>query len=104
MKYIIIILTVTIGLINAKEVETKYNIDGMMCGVNCPIKVKDAIINIEGIKLCDVSFENSNAVVTYDDEKIDAKTIAKTIAKETHYKVELVELKSDSFWSRLFGK
>ena len=104
MKHIIIILTVTVGLINAKEVVTKYNIDGMMCGMNCPIKVKDAIINVDGIKSCEVSFENSNAVVTYDDEKIDAKTIAKTIAKETYYKVELAEIKSDSFWRRLFGK
>ena len=104
MKHIIIALTVIVGLINAKEVVSKYNIDGMMCGMNCPIKVKDAIINVDGIKSCDVSFENSNAVVTYDDEKIDEKTIAITIAKETYYKVELAKIKSDSFWSRLFGK
>ena len=103
MKYIII-LTITLGMINAEEVVTKYNIEGMMCGMNCPLKVKDAIINVDGITSCDVSFEKSNAIIRYDDEKIDANTIAKTIAKETYYKVELANTKKKSFWTRLFGK
>ena len=99
-----IILLITVVFLNAKEVVTEYNIDGMMCGMNCPMKVKDAIINVDGIKSCDVSFENSNAIIKYDDEKINAKTIANTISKETYYKVELSDQKSRSFWSRLFGK
>ncbi|MBC8197681.1 MAG: heavy-metal-associated domain-containing protein [Candidatus Marinimicrobia bacterium] len=89
---------------SAKEVVKTYNIDGMMCGMNCPKKVVNSIIDVEGVKSCDVSFENSNAVVTFDDAKIDEQTIAKTIAKETYYKVELASTKKESFWTRLFGK
>ena len=103
MRYFII-LFITFVVLDAKEVVTKYNIDGMMCGTNCPMKVKDAIINIDGIKSCDVSFKNSNAIIKYDDEKIDAKTIASAITKETYYKVELSNKEIGSFWSRLFGK
>ncbi len=104
MKRIILVLSVVTALMNAKEVVKTYNVDGMMCGMNCPQKVVNSIIDIEGVKSCDVSFENSNAVVTFDDTKIDEQTIAKTIAKETHYKVDLATIKKVSFWTRIFGK
>jgi len=104
MKRIILVLSVVATLMSAKEIVKTYNINGMMCGMNCPNKVVTSIIDVEGVKSCDVSFENSNAVVIFDDEKIDEQTIAKTIAKETYFKVELATAQKESFWTRLFGK
>jgi periplasmic mercuric ion binding protein len=104
MKRIILVLSLVTALMNAKEVVKTYNIDGMMCGMNCPTKVVNSIIDVEGVKSCDVSFENSNAVITFDDAKIDEQTIAKTIANVTYYKVDLETAKKVSFWTRLFGK
>ena len=102
MKYILFSLVMILSIGNTKEVTETFNIKGMMCGMNCPSKVVDASNKIKGIKSCDVSFENSNAIVTFDDEIVDADNIAKKIAKETYYKVEISK-NTKSFWEKLFG-
>ena len=102
MKKIIYLLIIGFSFIQAKEVTKTFNIKGMMCGHSCPSKVIEATDEIKGLKSCDVSYENSNAIITFDDEIVNAKTIAKTIAVYTYYKVELVNSKK-SFWDKLFG-
>lgn len=102
MKNIIYLLIIGFSFIQAKEVTKTFNIKGMMCGHNCPSKVKESTDEIKGVKSCDVSFENSNAIITFDDEVVSAKTIAKKIADHTYYKVNLADNKK-SFWDKLFG-
>ena len=103
MKYILISLILILSINNAKEVTETFNIKGMMCGMSCPSKVVDASNQIKGIKSCEVSYENNNAIITFDDEIVEAENIAKKIAKETYYKVEISK-NTKSFWQKLFGK
>jgi hypothetical protein len=53
-----------------------------------------------------VDFESKTAIIVYDDEKIDADKIARTITKGTYFKVKNLNKKEGpgSFWSWLFGK
>jgi periplasmic mercuric ion binding protein len=103
MKNLIISFFLLVGIIWAKDVTETFNVEGMMCGMNCPLKVKESTAEMKGIKSCEVSFENSNAIITFDNEVIKAKTIANKIAKDTYYKVELAN-SSKSFWQKLFGE
>lgn len=91
-----------VGIICAKDVTETFNVEGMMCGMSCPLKVKESTVEMKGIKSCEVSFENSNAIITFDDEIVDAEKIAQKIAKETYYKVEISK-NTKSFWEKLFG-
>ena len=106
MKLIVLLLT-CFGLLSAGESTATYRVDGMMCAVNCPMKVNQSLDGVEGIKFCKVDFESKTATVIFDDEKIGREKIAKTIAKGTYYKVmdlSKKEEKSSSFWNWLFGK
>ena len=104
MKMILLALT-TFGFLFSGESTTTYRVEGMMCGVNCPQKVTNSLNGIDGIKSCKVDFESKTATVVFDDEKIDSDKIAKTISKETYYKVMDLNKKekSGSFWNWLFG-
>ena len=105
MKMILLALT-TFGFLFSEESTVTYRVEGMMCGVNCPQKVNNALNGIDGIKSCKVDFESKTATVVFDDEKIDSDKIAKTISKETYYKVMDLNKKekSVSFWDWIFGK
>ncbi|MAJ43225.1 MAG: hypothetical protein CMF96_00585 [Candidatus Marinimicrobia bacterium] len=101
MKYLFYIL-IGFSCSQSAEVTKVFNINGMMCGHSCPMKVKESTNEIKGVKLCDVSYENSNATITFDDEVVSAKAIAKKITDFTYYKVELNDEKK-TFWEKLFG-
>ena len=105
MKTILIALTV-LGFLFSGESTATYNVEGMMCAINCPQKVNDSLNGVDGIKSCKVDFESKTATVIFDNEKIDSDKIAKTIARGTYYKVMDVNKKekSRSFWGWLFGK
>ena len=105
MKTILIVLTAC-GLLFSGESTATYHVEGMMCAINCPQKVNESLNGVDGIKSCKVNFESKTATVVYDDEKIDADKIARTIAKGTYFKVKNLNKKEEagSFWSWLFGK
>ena len=105
MKMILLALT-TFGFLFSGESTATYRVEGMMCGVNCPQKVNNSLNGIDGIKSCKVDFESKTATVVFDDEKIDSDKIAKTISKETYYKVMDLNKKekSVSFWDWILGK
>ena len=103
MKQIIFLLLCT-GFLLAGETTAIYKVEGMMCGVNCPMKVKQSLEGINGVKMCQVDFESKMATITFDDTIIDRKTIANTITKDTYYKITDTEEKSWSFFGWLFGK
>ena len=105
MKMIILCVMV-LGLLFSGESIATYRVDGMMCAMNCPLKVNESLNGLDGVKSCKVDFESKTATVVYDNEKIDADKIAKTIAKGTYFKVKDLNEKEEfsSFWNWLFGK
>jgi len=100
----ILFLIFCAGFLLAGETTATYRVDGMMCNKNCPMKVKQSLEGVDGVKACTVDFDSKTTTVTYDDEKIDTKKIADTIAKGTYYKVTSTEQKSWSLFGWLFGK
>ena len=105
MKIILLFLS-SIGLLLSSELTGTYYVDGMMCAMNCPRKVNESLNGIEGIKSCKVDYETKIATIIYDDEKINSDIIAKTIAKNTYYRVKNMNEKEKSgfLWNWLFGK
>ena len=103
MKQIIFILLCASFLL-AGETTAIYRVEGMMCGKNCPMKVKQSLEDVDGVKMCQVNFESKTATVTFDDEIISREIIATTIAKRTYYKVTDADKKSWSLFDWLFGK
>ncbi|WP_255350209.1 heavy-metal-associated domain-containing protein [Methanosarcina sp. 1.H.A.2.2] len=69
------------------EVETitqeTIKVEGMSCG-HCVMRVKKAIEGLEGVKKVDVSLENKQAVVEFDEGITDVVKI-KDVVKETGY-------------------
>ncbi|WP_268767878.1 heavy-metal-associated domain-containing protein [Methanosarcina sp. 1.H.T.1A.1] len=69
------------------EVETitqeTIKVEGMSCG-HCVMRVKKAIEGLEGVKKVDVSLENKQAVVEFDEGITDVVKI-KAVVKETGY-------------------
>ncbi|NBA95204.1 mercury resistance system periplasmic binding protein MerP [Pseudomonas sp. R5(2019)] len=52
------------------------SVPGMTCAA-CPITVKTALTKVEGVTKAEVSFENREATVTFDDVKTNAQALTK---------------------------
>lgn len=52
------------------------NVSGMTCAT-CPIAVKKALTRVPGVSQAQVSFEKSEAVVTFDDAKTNVGALMK---------------------------
>ena len=52
------------------------DVPGMTCAT-CPITVKKALNKVPGVEKVDVSYPKKQAVVTFDDAKTDAPTLAR---------------------------
>lgn len=50
------------------------NIDGMTCG-GCVKSVTRLLEGVEGVEKAEVSLENKNAVITFDESKTDADAL-----------------------------
>jgi len=55
------------------------SVPGMTCAA-CPITVKRALSNVDGVRKAEVSFENREAVVTFDDTKTNVEALTKATA------------------------
>ncbi len=51
-------------------------VSGMTCAA-CPITVKKALSKVDGVEKVEVSYENKEALVTYDDTKISTEALTK---------------------------
>ena len=51
-------------------------VPGMTCAA-CPITVKKALTKVEGVTKAEVSYENREAIVTFDDTKTNALALTK---------------------------
>ena len=74
MQYIIFLLVCS-GFLLAGETTATYKVEGMMCNKNCPMKVRQSLEGVDGVKVCQVDFESDMATVTFDDEKIFVGTM-----------------------------
>ncbi len=54
------------------------NIDGMTCG-GCVKSVTRLLEGVEGVEKAEVSLENKNAVITFDESKTDADALIDTV-------------------------
>ena len=52
------------------------SVPGMTCAA-CPITVKKALTKVDGVTKAEVSFENREAIVTFDDTKTTAPALTK---------------------------
>ena len=102
----ILVLSMFFGFLFAEDNIAKYKVKGMQCAQSCPVKITEAIKKIDGVKTCDVNFDQNTATVTYDQDKIDSKALAEAINAATDYDVsdkKAEEKNSSSFFQRFFG-
>ena len=67
-----ILLVFMLSLLFSGNKLEKYKIEGMHCSYGCVNKIKSVVNSIEGMKSCEVSFENSLMTVEYDDSKVNS--------------------------------
>lgn len=78
----------TVVYIQESQVEKiKLNIKGMTCA-GCEATVENAAIKVKGVLNVDVSYENEEAIITYDKSRTDKETIVKAI-NTTGFKVKI---------------
>lgn len=63
----------------AADKTVTLSVSGMTCAA-CPITVKKALSKVDGVEKTEVSYENKEAVVTYDDAKTSVEALAKATA------------------------
>ncbi|RRO21405.1 mercuric transport protein MerTP [Flavobacteriaceae bacterium 14752] len=66
-----------------------FKIDGMTC-TGCATHVESEVNKLPGIIKIKASFKNANAVVEFDQSKVDVKTIKETI-NNTGYKITSIK-------------
>ena len=107
MKKYICLLSI-IGCVFAGEKTAEIKVKGMACQYSCPTRVKSALNDVKGIKLCDVNYKTSTATVTFNDEEIKAKDIANILNKKTDFEISIDDQTKEQpsgfkkFFSRFF--
>ncbi len=107
MKNYILLLSL-VAFVFAGEKTTNFKVKGMACQYSCPTRVKSALNDVEGVKICDVNYETGTATVTYNDEEIQAKDIEKILSDKTDFEISLEKIQSEKpsgikkFLSRFF--
>lgn len=66
---------------NAPDKVTTLRIEGMTCGA-CATAVRQVLKNVDGVKGARVSYEDKNAVVTYDPARVTPDKIVRAIAEK----------------------
>jgi len=85
-------------MVEMEKIELK--IKGMHC-VSCENRIKDAILNLNGVKDAKVDYTSEKATIEFDNEKTDIKNIVKTIKNVGYQPEEMKE--SKGFFKKLFG-
>lgn len=62
---------------NAELKTVVLSVPGMSCAA-CPITVKKALSQVEGVTQVSASLDKKEAVVSYDDSKVSAETLMKS--------------------------
>ncbi|CAH2212218.1 urease accessory protein UreH domain-containing protein [Tepidibacter aestuarii] len=70
----------------------KLYVDGMVCN-SCENIIENVLLEVDGVIKVNVVFKNSNVEITYDENKVNEKTLKKTIKNEGY---EVIEKPNDS--------
>ena len=105
MKYLMTLCTL-LAFLAAGDKTTSLKVKGMACQYSCVNKVKTVLIDVDGIKSCNVNFETSTATVSFDEAKITPAEIRKILSKKTDFEVSLENEpeKEESFIKSFFRK
>ena len=95
MKYTIMILTLTLSFLTAKDNTTYIKVDGMQCSYSCVGKVSSVVQKLDGVKECTVDFDKGIATVVFDDQKLKTKDIVEGLQTCTAYTVSECTKKQD---------
>lgn len=78
MKQLVCIITLLVASLSvwAKPQTVTLDLPTMNCAM-CPITVKKALTRVEGVSNAEVSYEEKEAVVTFDDAKTTAESLIK---------------------------
>ncbi len=87
MKYTILILTLALSFLSAKDNTTYIKVDGMQCSYSCAGKVNSVVQKMDGVKECTVDFDKGIATVVFDDKKLATKDIVEGLKTNTAYTV-----------------
>ena len=96
MKYTILILTLTLSYLSAKDNTAYIKVDGMQCSYSCVGKVNSVVQKMDGVKECIVDFDKGIATVVFDDQKLETKDIVKGLKINTAYTVSEFTKKQDT--------
>jgi Cu+-exporting ATPase len=86
----------------AKIKKLTLRIRGMHC-VSCETLVKDAILEVGGVKSANVDYIREGAAIEFDSTKTNIKDIMDVIKKVGYEPEEINEKKSKGFLKKLFG-
>ena len=95
-----------VACIIANNVSKSFDVKGMHCGFSCVKTVEKVITSLEGVKTCNVDFNNSMMTVEYDTDILNSDKIIASIHENTTYQTRIKGEKK-SFWSKfkdLFSK
>ncbi|SVA52657.1 uncharacterized protein METZ01_LOCUS105511 [marine metagenome] len=95
MKYTILILTLALSFLSAKDNTTYIKVDGMQCSYSCAGKVNSVVQKMDGVKECTVDFDKGIATVVFDDKKLATKDIVEGLKTNTAYTVSECTKKQD---------
>jgi mercuric ion binding protein len=82
MKQVMLSMLVLVGLSFAEKVVV-IDVEGMTCEM-CPVAVRRAISQVEGVKWVETSLKNRIAVVVAEDS-VKEDNILKAISRAGHY-------------------
>ena len=95
MKYFILLLSLGMACLFAKENTSYIKVSGMQCSYSCAGKVNTVVNKIEGVKDVSVDFEKGIATVVYDDKKLKTGDIMENLRSNTSYTVSEVVSQND---------
>ena len=71
---VVSVLTILCTSAWAASKTVTLSVPGMTCAA-CPITIKKALTDVDGVTDAEVSFDTKEAVVTFDDAKTDVSTL-----------------------------
>ena len=93
------------AFLSAGVVSESYAVKGMHCQFGCANKVQAIMVELDGVKKCEVDFETSKMLIEYDDSKLNSDLIISTITDQTTYQTKKIEpgKEKKSFWRKFKG-
>lgn len=73
------LLALAAGPARAETRTVTLSVPGMNCPI-CPLTVKKALTGVDGVRDVDVSFEQKEVRVTFDDARADVETLRRATA------------------------